>query len=160
MITRITSALGERVYDDEIGQFIERRTIPCHRCGVCCERWQAPVTVSDIDALADWLGETAAHVTRQYTVSYPFSDGVRLLRHEEPGCVFLRYESDGRSACAVHPIRPEVCRTWTASLGRRECIEGMRGSTAELPIPLTQLYPEQSERAAFVRVVSGSEASL
>jgi Fe-S-cluster containining protein len=150
MITRILAAEGERVYDDEVGRFVDE--IPCHRCGVCCERWQAPVSEAEAARLAEWLGLPVERLIEQYTERYPFDEGIRLLRHEGGGCVFLRREADGRAGCAVHPARPDTCRTWTASLQRRECIDGLDRFGGAI-LPLTVIYPDAEERDRFADVL-------
>ena len=157
MITRLYGPSGERVYDHEVGQFVEACLIPCHRCGVCCQRWQPLVTTAERERLAAFLALSPDDVTAAFTTAYPFDDDARLLRHENGGCVFLRWEEDGRSACAVHPARPDACREWTASLARRECVDGFgRFGSADALVPLTVLYPDQDERLAFERVARGS----
>lgn len=147
---------GERVYDGEVGRFVETTAIPCHRCGICCERWQPLVAEPDVARLSAFLHLRPEDFLRQYTTAYPFDDEVRLLRREGSGCVFLRRDDDGRSACAVHPERPEICRDWTASLDRRECVDGFArfGSPGTL-IPLHVVYPDADERLAYGTVVRG-----
>lgn len=156
MISRLFAETGERIWDGEVGQFVERTAIPCHRCGVCCERWQPPVTAAEEQRLAAFLDLAPEQVHADYTVAYPFDPDIRLLRREGRGCVFLRYDADGRTSCAVHPARPDVCREWTSSLSRKECIDGFRryGADGEL-VPVATVYPEADERAAFTRVTRG-----
>lgn len=158
MISRLFTIQGERIYDGEVGRFVEATAIPCHRCGVCCERWQPLVTAAEVERLAAYLAITPALVYGRFTAAYPFDDEVRLLAREGRGCVFLRYDMDGRSACAVHPARPEVCRDWTASLDRRECVDGLRRFGGDEPIPLSAVYPLPDEAARFARAIRGGEA--
>lgn len=156
MITRLFSPTAARVYDSEVGQFVQDSVIPCHRCGICCERWQARVTHADARRLAAYLGISADSLLATYTVPYPLDDATRLLRHDANGCVFLRRDADGRSACTVHPARPEVCETWTASLARRECRDGLRATRAdEAIVDVACVYPVADERSAFLRVIQG-----
>ncbi len=157
MITRLQSALGERVYDAEIGRFVE--AIPCHRCGVCCERWQPLVSEAEVERLSAYLGVTVGEFLERYTTLYPLNDAVRLLRQEGAGCVFLRHDEDGRSACAVHPARPDACSGWTASFARRECVDGLRrfGEPGNV-VPLAALYPEAEERRVIAGIVAGTGA--
>lgn len=160
MITRLSAAGSERIFDDEVGRFVEASVIPCHRCGVCCERWQPLVSGAEIERLAAFLGVGEAFLLERFTESYPLDDAVRLIRRQGGVCTFLRYDPDGRSSCSVHPARPEVCRSWTASLDRRECVEGLGrfGGSAEL-IPIHAVYSEQVERDRFAATVRGTEAS-
>jgi Fe-S-cluster containining protein len=156
MITRLMTTEGERVYDGEIGRFVEASLIPCHRCGVCCERWQPLVSAAEVARLAGYLGITPERFQSEYTTSYPFDDETHLLQRSGRGCIFLRYDEDGRSACTVHPARPDACRDWTASLERRECRDGLaRFGAANDLVPLVEVYPLAEERTTFTRVVRG-----
>lgn len=158
MISRMLTTAGERIYDGEIGRFVEASAIPCHRCGVCCERWQPLVSSAEVERLATYLAMPAVAVRTRFTVSYPFDDEVWLLAREGRGCVFLRYDADGRASCSVHPARPEVCRDWTASLDRRECVDGLGRFGESGPIPLAAVYPLVGEQKQFVQVIRGGDA--
>lgn len=155
MITRLLSRAGERIFDGEIGAFVDASAIPCHRCGVCCERWQPPVTAAEIDRLAAHLGLDRDETARRYTRPYPFDDEVRLLARADGGCVFLAHDQDGRSRCTVHGARPDACRDWVASLDRRECVDGLRRfGPPDAAVESTAVYPDAEEHAAFLAVVT------
>jgi Fe-S-cluster containining protein len=159
MITRLTTPDVERIYDDEVGRFVEKSAIPCHQCGVCCERWQPLVTDAEIDRLAGYLLTDAVSLRESYTAAYPFDDSVTLLRQVDGACVFLRREPSGRSLCAVHPARPDVCRSWTASLDRRECVDGLgRFDPRATLVPITVVYESEGDRTAFATAVREGEA--
>ena len=131
------------------------REIPCHRCGVCCERWQPLLTAADAARLAAHLGLTLGAFHTAYTSPYPFDDEQRLLRQEDGRCVFLRSEADGRAACAVHPARPQVCHDWSAGLDKQECVQGLeRFADPAGLIQLEDLYPGPADRAAFARAAT------
>jgi len=154
MITTLRAHGCERIYDDEVGRFVEGSAIPCHRCGVCCERWQAMVDGGEIARIADVLGVTASEMRDTATEPYPFDDGVRLLRHQGGGCIFLRRDPDGASRCAVHAVRPAVCRDWVASLDRRECIDGLARFQGDGDIVLlSAVYPAEQDRIRFGRTI-------
>src|SRR5215211_1878153 len=158
MITHLTTPDVERIYDGEVGRFVEKSAIPCHQCGVCCERWQPLVTDTEIERIAEFLGVDAESLRRSCTVAYPFDDSVRLLRQEDGGCVFLRRQPSGRSLCAVHPARPDVCRSWIASLDRRECVDGLgRFGASSTLVPITVIYDTQADRDSFARTVRTEE---
>jgi Fe-S-cluster containining protein len=160
MITHLTSPEVERIYDGEIGRFIEKSAIPCHQCGVCCERWQPLVTNAEIERLAEFIRIDAESLRQTYTVEYPFDDSVRLLRSVDGACIFLRRQPSGRSLCAVYPARPDVCRSWTASLDRRECVDGLgRFDAASMLVPITMVYDAKADRDAFALVVRADEAT-
>lgn len=160
MITRLFSAEGERVFDGEIGRFVEASVIPCHRCGICCERWQPLVAAADIDRLADYLGMTHHCFIEAYTAAYPFDDEVRLLRRDGSACTFLRKDEHGRASCAVHEARPVACRVWTPSLERKECLDGLkRFGSPDVLLPVASVYPDQDDRNAFAGVIRGGGAT-
>ena len=131
--------------------------IPCHRCGVCCERWQPLLTPADAARLAAHLGLTLADFHAAYTTPYPFDDERRLLRQEDGHCVFLRYEpirerdERCRSGCAAHAERPAICREWQAGLDKKECVQGLlRFADDGGRVRVADLYAEADERAGFL----------
>jgi Fe-S-cluster containining protein len=156
MITRLLMADGERLFDGEVGRFVEATAIPCHRCGVCCERWQPLVSSEEMDRLARYLGTSVEGFLAAYTTAYPFDDVLRLLRRDGRGCVFLDRDATGRAICTVHPARPDSCRQWTASMDRRECVDGLDRFAAGV-VPLAVVYPDEAERSAFIAVLRGPE---
>jgi Fe-S-cluster containining protein len=160
MITHLTTPDAERIYDDEVRRFVEKSAIPCHQCGVCCERWQPLVTDDEIERLADFLNVDVQSLRGSHTTAYPFDDAVRLLRQVDGACIFLQRQPSGRSLCAVHPARPDVCRSWTASLDRRECVDGFgRFSAGSALIPIAVIYDAEDDRHAFARAVRAEEAA-
>jgi Fe-S-cluster containining protein len=156
MMTRMIMVGGERLFDGEVGRFVEATAIPCHRCGVCCERWQPLVSSEEAGRLAAFLGISLEDFLTAYTAPYPFDDDLRLLRREQAGCVFLGRDETGRARCTVHPARPDTCRQWTASLDRRECLDGLDRFGAGA-VPLAVVYPNEAERTAFINVLRGPE---
>ena len=128
--------------------------IPCHRCGLCCERWQPLLTRADSERLAAHLGLSAAAFEMAYIQPYPLDDERRLLRQVDGHCVFLRYE--GRhTTCTVHPARPQACRDWQPGLSRKECMEGLaRFADAAGLIRLEDLYPDEADRREALRALA------
>jgi Fe-S-cluster containining protein len=151
---RIATGAETLALDTRDGWTAGGRAIPCHRCGVCCERWQPLLTRADAARLAAHLRLAPDTFRDTYTVPYPFDDERRLLRQEAGRCVFLRYEERSgvrRASCAIHPARPDVCREWAAGLDKKECVQGLeRFADAAGLIQITDLYPEPENRAAFV----------
>lgn len=84
----------------------------CTQCGNCCGGAPGYVWVEDheIQAIAAYLGIDPAEFRRQHTRRA----GPRRSLHEHPDgdCVFLERLPNGKSACAIHPVRPLQCRTW------------------------------------------------
>lgn len=104
----------------------------CRRCGRCCERWGWGQEGSAED-LVPWVAagrkDILVHVNVQLSggewrrgdrlrseeipavtrVRYWWDPGGRPLRT----CPFLRMDSDGLASCAIHPVRPAVCREYS-----------------------------------------------
>jgi Fe-S-cluster containining protein len=80
----------------------------CTRCGDCCtgEPGYVWVDVDDLEAIAEFRGETFDEVVGLYT-----KEGYRGLTLREKGngdCVFFER---GRG-CTIYAVRPPQCRTW------------------------------------------------
>ncbi|MBI2869374.1 MAG: YkgJ family cysteine cluster protein [Chloroflexi bacterium] len=98
--------------------------IECFRCGVCCVRYQPPVTGREIARIAWALDLPAAEFMARYVQDSPVD---YLLRQGPRGCVFLLWNAGGTKAdCAIHRVRPDACRAWSAGLARPECQQGLR----------------------------------
>ena len=123
--------------------------IDCFRCGICCTCYQPLLGSEEIETIARQLRLSTGTFLARY--SQPTVIGY-LLRQTEKGCVFLEWESQTRASCHIYPFRPEVCRNWTASLSRRECLEGLaRLKTGGEILLAKELY---SSPAAIERLCS------
>lgn len=128
--------------------------VPCFQCGVCCVRWQPLMDKEETERIAGELGISGRAFRRKYTRPYPPRPGWRIMRANEKGCVFLRYE--GRKAlCSIHPFKPEACISWTASLGKKECRDGFEKLAQGKLSTLEQLYDSPEDREAFTRALKG-----
>ena len=88
--------------------FADGLRFQCTRCGNCCTGSPGFVWVNDeeIQALAEFRGETVEEVTGLYT--HQARRG-RTLREKLNGdCVFYTREQ----GCTVYDVRPRQCRTW------------------------------------------------
>lgn len=141
---------ARRSFDTQLGRFTDAESIPCFRCGVCCQRWQPLVSRAEANRLAAYLNVATDDFLARYTRPYPLDEDTHQLLERRGGCIFLRFES-GLASCSVHDARPQPCRDWDASLLRRECLDGVPGETtpAGLFIPLP-LYKDQEEQRRFV----------
>jgi Fe-S-cluster containining protein len=101
----------------------EQAPIPCFRCGICCTRYQPPLSPNDIEDIAAALRISRSECLSGYALKVPIKEGY-LLRRTAEGCVFLARDADGKARCTIHPSRPRACRDWTPSLVRPECREG------------------------------------
>jgi len=124
----------------------EQTPIPCFRCGICCTRYQPPLTAEDIDNIASALGISRSKCISKYAVKVPIKEGY-LLKHTEKGCVFLAWDEDGKARCTIHPSRPKACREWTPSLSKPECREGLAKLKSEGQIMLLkELFPSSEQQ--------------
>jgi Fe-S-cluster containining protein len=84
----------------------------CTWCGNCCGGAPGYVWVSpqECRAIARRLGLSL----EQFEQAHTRRVGLRrsLLELENGDCEFLVREPEGRTHCAIHPVRPVQCRTW------------------------------------------------
>jgi len=133
----------------------EQVPIPCFRCGICCTRYQPPLSPEDMDNIASALGISRAKFISRYAVKVPTKEGY-LLRRTEKGCIFLAWDEDGRAACTIHPSRPKACREWTPSLSKPECLEGLAKLKARGQIMLPdELFSSQKDKQALYSSLKG-----
>ena len=80
----------------------------CTRCGKCCTGFPGFVWVEEdeLQAIADFRGETLTEVTALYT---HVVNGDRSLR-DKPNTDCIFYEAG--VGCTVYSARPRQCRTW------------------------------------------------
>lgn len=159
MRIRLLAAGVRRSYDTQLGRFTDAEAIPCHRCGICCQRWQPLLTRPEAMRLAEHLGLSVEEFLAGYARPYPLEEDAHLLNQRDGGCVFLRFDA-GQAVCSVHEARPQACRDWDASLLRKECVDGLRGeqTAAGLLLPL-RLYEDPDDARAFARQLRGDTAT-
>lgn len=114
--------------------------IECFRCGICCTRYQSPLTPEEVETIAKELGLSPSDFLSKYV---QITVAGYLLRQTEKGCIFLNWEEEEVTAnCSIYPFRPKACRHWLPSLSRRECQEGLKKLKAkDRIIPVQDLYP-------------------
>jgi len=124
----------------------EQTPIPCFRCGICCTRYQPPLTTEDIENIASALGISLSQCISRYTRKASIKEGY-LLKHTKKGCLFLAWDADGKARCTIYSSRPKACREWTPSLAKPECLEGLAKLKAEGQITLLEeLFPSHKEQ--------------
>jgi Fe-S-cluster containining protein len=124
----------------------EQTPIPCFRCGICCTRYQPPLTPEDTDNIASALGMSRPKFISRYAVKVAIKEGY-LLRRTEKGCVFLAWDADGKARCTIYPARPKACREWTPSLAKPECREGLARLKSEGQIMvLEEVFSSHDEK--------------
>ena len=100
--------------------------IECFRCGLCCKRYQPPVTVDEAETIAAELGITLDDFLDRYVDDRWFEPGVFLLDTDNDACVFLETAAGGGPVlCRIHQLRPQVCRDWQPGLDKKECLEAL-----------------------------------
>jgi len=84
----------------------------CTQCGNCCSGSPGYVWLSDKDitAIAEYLRMPVEKFTRTY-VRYT-RGAFSLTERANYDCVFLTRDEQGKSGCAIYPVRPIQCRTW------------------------------------------------
>lgn len=87
----------------------------CARCGNCCSGkpgrvWFDP---NELVAMAKHLGMLPFEFVSQFTRELGGRRSLREIEREngEFDCVFLR-RVGGRSECAIHPVKPQQCRSY------------------------------------------------
>jgi len=130
--------------------------IPCFRCGLCCRRYQPPVTLAEAEAIAAALGlEFNTFLERYVDDSWREPGRLLLDCNHEGACVFLEEAGPGGLAsCLIYPVRPQVCRDWPAGLHQRECLEALERDWGLTASPSGKLLgPEENRRRflAFLR---------
>ena len=126
--------------------------IPCFQCGVCCMKWQPLMDREETERIAKAMGISGRTFRRKYTRAYPPRRGWRIMRHGSIGCIFLGFE-EGRAICTIHEFKPEACRSWTASLTKSECREGLE-KMASGPVSLPgEVYSSEETLRDFIEVL-------
>ena len=102
----------------------EAATMECRRCGMCCTKYQAFVTPTEIDKIVQYLGITLNDWEKLYDDKrWQYSED-RLIRHVNGACAFLRFD-EGLATCLIHAVKPACCAKWEAGMDKKECREGM-----------------------------------
>ena len=129
--------------------------IPCFRCGLCCTRYQPPLSNAEAETIAGALGMALDAFLDRYVDDSWYEPGRFLLDTDTDACVFLEPASgDGAAACRIHPLRPQACRDWQAGLHKKECLEGLRRDWGLTATPSGKLLgPEEDLRRfrAFIQ---------
>ena len=122
--------------------------IPCFRCGICCIGPRIQLTLVEARRISDNLGIPWQEFEDIYIDPLWLGGNRFLLRQSNGECVFLKHE-EGRykSSCMIHEFRPFSCISWTPSLFRKQCQEGLTKYWGlELSPSLKLLGPEEMTR--------------
>ena len=100
--------------------------ITCFCCGVCCTKYQPPVTHEEARHLAAGLGISLDEFVDKYVDESWYVTEYFLLDTYREACIFLERAGDEKLAsCRIYASRPLACREWVPSLSRKECQEGL-----------------------------------
>jgi Fe-S-cluster containining protein len=103
---------------------LKPNSMKCLRCGICCHRHQAIITLKELQRIVSYLNITELEWEREYSEPKWPSDKNRLIRHVNGACVFLKY-TDNVSYCDIQPVKPSCCKEWMPGLDKKECLEGL-----------------------------------
>jgi len=79
----------------------------CRMCGHCCQgKGGIVASAPERERLAAYLGISVEEFCDRYT--QPQGRKLVLRTGEDGYCVFF----DQKTACTVHPAKPDVCRAW------------------------------------------------
>lgn len=95
----------------------------CYACGRCCEAFGAYLRASEAD-IARWraLGRTdiLGHVGETGWLWLDPETGERLQQ-----CPFLTRDDEERALCAIHAVKPNICRAYPTEAIGRVCVRGV-----------------------------------
>jgi len=118
---------NESIYDNSDDIIPHGLDLPCFRCGLCCTRYQAPVTTIEAKALAESFNMTLDAFLDRYIDDSWFEPGSYLLDTDSGACIFLDTSDDGKTmSCRIHKLRPQACRDWQAGFDKKECRDGLQ----------------------------------
>jgi Fe-S-cluster containining protein len=101
--------------------------IVCFCCGVCCSKYQAQMTLAEVQNIAEKLSLSWQEFADKYLD--PRWPGVNtfLARHENGACVFFDWHSDRKFGfCRIHSYKPKPCSDWEANTSKIECRQGLK----------------------------------
>ncbi len=125
-------------------------SIPCFRCGLCCTRYQPPLTGEEAESIAGALGMTLDVFMDRYVDDSWFEPGVFLLDSDSDACVFLEPASEGGvSSCRIHSLRPQACRDWAPGLHQKECLEALSQDWGLTASPAGKLLGSKEDLRKF-----------
>ncbi|MBI9076412.1 MAG: YkgJ family cysteine cluster protein [Desulfatibacillum sp.] len=77
----------------------------CTLCGKCCQGYGGTyVTEQDIQAIAEFIGESPETVRSEYCQTSCHKPV--LAQGEDGKCIFFT------DKCSIHPVKPWMCRQW------------------------------------------------
>ena len=95
----------------------------CRACGCCCDAFGGVLHASQAD-LKRWkeLGreDLLAHAGETGWLWLDPETGQRLQR-----CPFLSRNSESQALCAIHEIKPDICRAYPTEATDRHCVCGV-----------------------------------
>ena len=109
----------------------------CHQCGECCKGFGGTyVSESDIQAIARYLEASPERFIARYC--QPSGSRWVLGQGSNGYCVFWR-----EALCAIHPVKPRMCRQWPFILSVARHPENWFAMAASCPGMRTDFSPQQ-----------------
>jgi Fe-S-cluster containining protein len=98
----------------------------CFRCGVCCVKFQAYLTLREAKKIARNMGLPWELWRAKYTdPRWPGTESL-LIIHQNGACVFLERNAENLSTrCLIHDFEPSACSGWLAGWEKQECRDGL-----------------------------------
>ncbi len=118
----------------------ERRPKGCRACGQCCQLFGGHLHASASD-LKRWreMGRDDL-VQRVNRLGWIWVDPQTKARIEI--CPFLQPTGPQSSGCAIHDLKPDICKAYPTLAHGRRCVRGIQFGTFPLPaltVPLLEL---------------------
>jgi len=84
----------------------------CKQCGSCCY-YRIPLTLLDIQNLAEGLQQSPAEIMASYISPHSFINGqlYELKKRNAGACVFL----NAQNRCIIHTFKPLICRLYSCA---------------------------------------------
>jgi len=136
--------------------------VECFRCGICCTHYRPRLTMEEIEHIARELGMPKKVFISKYVRAVSEKE-TYILQNDEDKCPFFYWDTENsKGVCNIYSFRPQTCRSWTASLSRPECREGLRRLTTagKLLLP-NEIYSSNSKvEKLYSAIVNDSETGL
>jgi len=99
-------------------------SINCLRCGICCTKHQAIVSLEEAQKIASHLDITMHDWELAYADPKWLSTSNYLIRHVNSACIFLKYD-ENMSYCDIQTCKPACCADWMPAFEKKECRQGL-----------------------------------
>jgi len=96
--------------------------VECLGCGRCCDLFGGHLRASTVD-LERWRRlERTDLLERVNRLGWIWVDP--QTKKPEPACPFLNRTGEDEALCAIHDVKPEMCRAYPTLAHGRRCLRG------------------------------------